>query len=1270
MNRKILIIILIVTSLYNRPTLLLAQTTAPFNSGVIPMCDTSYFIANVSGVGTLYPLGGGSSFDFTLTDLMINVTSNHPQTLIITLTSPQGTSLLLSQFNGAGGSNYINTNFSIFSSTNINIGAAPFTGNWQPEGGTFSIFDWENGNGIWTISIIDTACSGGGGGGGGGGGPVWTDGFFNGGGGAGGGGFTFNPSSPPPPFPCFGWVPPGIATICQGETFDLMNFYNSYDPFMNYTFYLNSNFISNPNAVTIGGTYSVSASDWFGCFYNSNFVLTINPSAQLGPDLAISQNCDGSPTNLEALFNLSTLTSSWNFNGTPIPSANAIAATNSGVYQLMAQTVNGCKDTALVTLNPPTGISLGSDQNTSICNSSTIDLSSLYSTVGLTSTWYFNSMPVANPSAVNNSGIYTIIASDLGGCVDTAVVTLSVVINPSLGNDLVIDTCLNGNIDLTSLYSTTGFASAWTFGGATLINPTSISFNGVYMLVASSGGLCFDTAFVNLNISMVPSLGGDITTATCDNVNVNIANLLFAGTNSSSWYLLGNPIASPLSTSTAGTYTLIATSSAGCTDTANVDLSILSSPTLGIDQNLSSCTNNGIDLTSLYNTTGLTSTWTTNGNAVPNPSLVTNSGNYQLIATNGFTCSDTSLVVLNISAQPTLGPDQSITICNGNIVDLTTLFNPNGNSSTWYMGGIIISPPSSVSTGGVYTLIVNSSAGCVDTADVNLTVNASPTLGIDQTHSICSNTAIDLTSLYPTNGFTTVWMYGPSVVSNPTQVFNTGNYLLIGTNLSGCSDSATVQINHLNAPSLGADQNINLCTGRSLDLTAIYTTSGFSSSWTTSGAPVLNPNAVDANGNYLLIVTDLNGCMDTANVQLNLLPTPNLGGNQVISTCDGNEIDLNSLFTTMGITMNWTLNSAPISNPSSITSAGLYHLLATNNVGCSDSAEVQINILPKPNLGVDHFVSSCDGISINLSNLFALNGLTWAWTSSGNPINNASAILTAGTYELIASNASGCLDTSSVTVTINPLPILGPNANYALCPWQTLDLTQVYYVSNYTALYTYLGNPVVNFTSVQDSGFYTVFVTDANGCTNQATVEVINVFCRCEADFEFTAKCIQDPLSFKLLADSVVMNAHWNFSTANTPDVNEENPTVYFKSVGKHLVTLQATLSCGIAEVTKWIEVKDCSDSCQIWIPNSFSPNDDGKNERFGFYSECQPEQFKANIYDRFGKLIYQSTNIIDNWDGKMNGEYLTSGIFIYHVECKMPYKDEEILTGKITIIR
>ncbi|HEX5002749.1 MAG TPA: proprotein convertase P-domain-containing protein [Bacteroidia bacterium] len=148
----------------------------PFSSGIIPFCDTSYFMASVSGVSILQP--PGSSTGATLTGVQINVTSNHPQTLKIILTSPSGTDLLLAEFLGAGGSNYTLTNFVYSGSPSITTGVVPFSGNFLAQGGSFSVFDGEDPNGQWTITIIDTACvnfppAGTGNG-------PWTPGYFNG----------------------------------------------------------------------------------------------------------------------------------------------------------------------------------------------------------------------------------------------------------------------------------------------------------------------------------------------------------------------------------------------------------------------------------------------------------------------------------------------------------------------------------------------------------------------------------------------------------------------------------------------------------------------------------------------------------------------------------------------------------------------------------------------------------------------------------------------------------------------------------------------------------------------------------------------------------------------------------------------------------------------------------------------------------------------------------------------------------------------------------
>ncbi len=82
--------------------------TFPFTSGPIPLCDTSTFTATVSGVGYLITPDGWNWGPY-LDNVLLNITSNHPQTLSISLTSPAGTTLLLSAFNGAGGQNYVNT---------------------------------------------------------------------------------------------------------------------------------------------------------------------------------------------------------------------------------------------------------------------------------------------------------------------------------------------------------------------------------------------------------------------------------------------------------------------------------------------------------------------------------------------------------------------------------------------------------------------------------------------------------------------------------------------------------------------------------------------------------------------------------------------------------------------------------------------------------------------------------------------------------------------------------------------------------------------------------------------------------------------------------------------------------------------------------------------------------------------------------------------------------------------------------------------------------
>ncbi|HRH37240.1 MAG TPA: proprotein convertase P-domain-containing protein, partial [Flavobacteriales bacterium] len=291
-----------------------AQTTSvPFNSGPIPLCDTSVFTANAPSMGILGPpwnqwMPGSVSLEA----LTINITSDHPQTLQILLTSPQGTTLLLSEFNGAGGQNYTNTTFEYSGSPVITTGTAPFTGSWTAQGGSFSVFDGEWIGGDWTITVIDTACTNGGGGNG----ILWTPGWFDGSGGNGGFTISFYVN------PCQGWVPPGQAYICPGETVDILGYYNQMDPYYIYTVSLNGMPVTDPTAVSAVGTYDITATEQWGggCMYWAYFDVQAGWPLNIGTDQVVNACSDAGLQDLTAVLQLNLTTTSWTLDGTPISS--------------------------------------------------------------------------------------------------------------------------------------------------------------------------------------------------------------------------------------------------------------------------------------------------------------------------------------------------------------------------------------------------------------------------------------------------------------------------------------------------------------------------------------------------------------------------------------------------------------------------------------------------------------------------------------------------------------------------------------------------------------------------------------------------------------------------------------------------------------------------------------------------------------------------------------------------------------------------------------
>ena len=164
-----------------------------------------------------------------------------------------------------------------------------------------------------------------------------------------------------------------------------------------------------------------------------------------------------------------------------------------------------------------------------------------------------------------------------------------------------------------------------------------------------------DTSFyldsMLINFTPRPNLGADKAVSVCTGSTVNLTTQFATAGLTTNWTLGGNTVANPAAVSVTGLYQLIATNNNGCADTAILNVTINPKPNLGTDLAVAKCTDSTKNLTTLFATAGLTTSWTLGGNAVANPAAVSVAGVYQLIATNSFGCADTALVTITNNQQ-------------------------------------------------------------------------------------------------------------------------------------------------------------------------------------------------------------------------------------------------------------------------------------------------------------------------------------------------------------------------------------------------------------------------------------------------------------------------------------------------------------------------------------------------------------------------------------------------------------------------------------------
>ena len=140
-----------------------------------------------------------------------------------------------------------------------------------------------------------------------------------------------------------------------------------------------------------------------------------------------------------------------------------------------------------------------------------------------------------------------------------------------------------------------------------------------------------------------------------------------------------------------------------------------------------------------------------------------------------------------------------------------------------------------------------------------------------------------------------------------------------------------------------------------------------------------------------------------------------------------------------------------------------------------------------------------------------------------------------------------------------------------------------------------------------------------------------------------------------------------SFFWENDPILNfQDSSNVSATLTANHTFYVSSLLCPLIDSVT--INVVDCSNSA-LFVPNAFSPNNDLVNDEFAIRG-INIDAMELNIYDRYGKLVFQTNDPNKRWDGTFNGATLNSGVFIYTLKVTYISNETEEMHGNLTLVR
>lgn len=696
---------------------------------------------------------------------------------------------------------------------------------------------------------------------------------------------------------------------------------------------------------------------------------------------------------------------------------------------------------------------------------------------------------------------------------------------------------------------------------------------------------------------------------------------------------------SVVSNQASGTYTFTPTAGQ-CATTASFSVTVNPNipPTFSFGTNLSICAGATVPSLPTTSTNGITGSWS--------PSTVDNqnSGSYTFTPGAGQCAINASFsVTVNPNITPTFSFGANLTVCAGATVPTLPTTSSNGVNGTW--------SPSSVDNQNSATYTFTPNAGqCATTASFSVTVNpnATPTFGFGTSLTICAGGTVPGLPTTSTNGINGTW--SPAVVSNQ----NSGTYTF--TSSAGqCATTASfaVTVNSNITPTFSFGSSLTICAGGTVPTLPTTSTNGITGTW--------NPSSVDNQNSATYTFTPTGGpCATTTSFAVTVNPniTPAFAFGSSHTICAGGTVPTLPTTSTNGITGTWSPSVVDNQN------SGAYTF--TPAAGQCVTGPVTFNVTVTPNaiptFSFGNNLTICVGDAVPTLPTTSDNGIAGSWSPS--------IVSNQGSGGYTFTGAAGCVAPFVYSVTVRP--IVTPNFSFgtfeSICAGSTVPVLSA--ISDNGIAGNWNPSIVDNTTS----GTY-IFTSNAGQCANNTSLALeVNAVPTADINTDTTVYDGAFVPTFDFIASpgSIVNWTNSNTSIGLAASGTESVPS--FTAINRGNTPAIATITAtpvigGCSGIAQKYTIKVLPLNKDVFVPNVFTPNGDGKNDILFVYGNYI-DKVEMRIFNQWGQQIAMITDKTQGWDGRHKGEPQPVGVYVYVLKAQLSDGRIVNLKGSITLLR